>query len=136
MKTIINRFMSLFGYVPAPPKPLRVTCTISLAPGIDRASLDAAIAKLRRAVDKAQAKINTVAALQDFGANDLCAESGRDLLLAEVRKHTTLLEVLAKQGEANRRERYEPPFTGGCVGSGGSQVFAPATGSDASGLPG
>ena len=83
--------------------------------------MDAAIEKLgrmQRAAVEAEAAMNSAAALADFGANDLCAEPGRDLVLAEVRAQGEQIAKVLKMLEAQQR------------------AFARSAYGDASGLPG
>nr|WP_315401782.1 hypothetical protein [uncultured Duganella sp.] len=130
---VLNRFMSALGYMP-------ISGSIgSFALDIDSTSLDAAIAKLGqldRAAVEAEAAMNCAAASAQFATAELVADETQPLILAELRKHTTLLEVLAKRGEANRRERDTSPLTFDPINSGGFETFPPATGASASGLPG
>lgn len=96
MKTYLNRFMSLLGYVP------------------------------RSAVDALRIQCEAVSASVE-------ALKASSPLIAELRKQTTLLEVLAKQGDQRAREvtrnRASDAIRFGIT-------TAPATGANASGMPG
>ena len=134
---VLNRFMSALGYVPRSKIDVG---SLAFDITVNSASVDAAIEKLgrmQRAAVEAEAAMNSSAALTDFGANDLCAESGRDLVLAEVRAQGEQIAKVLTMLEAQQRAfAKNTGFTGGCVGSGGAQLFVPATDSPASGLPG
>ncbi|KQQ40430.1 hypothetical protein ASF61_06665 [Duganella sp. Leaf126] len=122
MKAALNRIAALLGYVPAPAKLAPSVITMELDFEIDSAPLDTAIAKLDQAAEaarRAEAAINDALMAQagEFIESVLVADDSQAPILAELRRATTLLEVLAKQGDR------------------ASQV-EPATGAAASGLPG
>lgn len=101
---VLNRFMSAIGYVPRSASSLAFDITVNSS------SVDAAIEKLGRmqaAAVEAEAAIDSAAALVDFGSHDLCAESGRDLVLTEVRAQrdqlAKVLKILESQGRAIAR---------------------------------
>lgn len=141
MKTYLNRFMSLLGYVPA--GPASAISNLKIALTIDSTPVDAAIAKLERltaASHEAEAALFGVAAdalitspAAQFAAAELAVDETSALLLAELRKQTTLLEVLAKQGD---RAMFGGAILKTCIGTAGPELSAPATGANASGLSG
>lgn len=115
---VLGSLMSRLGYVPRSSATLE-SLTFDIT--IDSASVDAAIAKLEQlqaVADVAEAALSSIAALDQFASAELVADETQPLILAELRKQTTLLEVLAKQGDR----------VAACA--------APATGAAASGLPG
>lgn len=123
MKAALNRIAVLLGYVPAPAKFAASPIPIELKLQIDTAPLDAAIAKLDQVADaarRAEAAINETLLAQEgeFISAELVSDDTQALILAEMRKQNTLLEVLAKQGDH------------------AALRTAPATGAAASGLPG
>lgn len=134
----LDRFMSALGYVPRSSIAASAGA-LQLEISVDSTSVDAAlvkVAQLRDAAEAAEAAANSAGATAQFATAELVADETPGLILAELRKQTTLLEVLAKQGEENRRERDTSPLTFSCIGSGGFDVFTPDTGAGASGLPG
>lgn len=103
----LNRIMSALGYVPRSKIDVG---SLEFSINIDSASMDAAIEKLGRmhaAARAAEEAMNSAAALADFGCHDLCAESGRDLVLTEVRAQrdqlAKVLKILESQGRAIAR---------------------------------
>jgi len=123
MKAALNRIAKLLGYVPAPAKLAPSVITMELNFEIDSAPLDAAIAKIDRLSDAArgaEAAINDALLAQEgeFVSSELMSDETQDLILAELRKQNTLLEVLAKQGDH------------------AAEFITPATGAASSGLPG
>lgn len=155
MKTYLNRIAALLGYVPAPAK--STFGTVAIQVDLDSASLDATIARLEQATaaaDDTELALNRITlaahvaakaldqvqALAPVEAQFAPAElAGQDFAdppaLAEMRKQTTLLEVLAKQGEiAAVERRYLAERRTVCADL--CSVVRPATGAAASGLPG
>jgi hypothetical protein len=123
MKRYINRLMARLGYVPAPAKLGPTTITMELNFQIDSAPLDNAIAKLNQlsaAASRAEAAVTGALLAQEgeFIGAELVADESQALILTALQKQTTLLEVLAKQGDH------------------AALRTAPATGAAASGLPG
>lgn len=123
MKAALNRIAAMLGYVPAPAKLAPSVITMELNFEIDSAPLDAAIAKIDRLSDAArgaEAAINDALLAQEgeFINAELVSDETQALILAELHKQNTLLEVLAKQGD----------YAAACI--------TPATGAAASGLPG
>lgn len=119
----LDCLMSRLGYVPAPVKLAPSIIKMELDFEINSAPVDAAIAKLDQlgaAARTAEAAITDALVAQEgeFITAELVADETPGLILAELRKQTTLLEVLAKQGDR----------VAACA--------APATGAAASGLPG
>jgi hypothetical protein len=100
----VDRFMSLLGYVPRPAK--YADSLLSLKIDIDSTSVDSALAKVEQlaaAAEKAEvavlhAGIIAPPAVQ-FATAEMHIDETQPLILAELRKQTTLLEVLAKQGD-------------------------------------
>ena len=134
MKAALNRIAAMLGYVPAPAKLAPSVITMELNFEIDSAPLDAAIAKLDRLSDAArgaEAAINDALLAQEgeFVSSELVSDETQDLILAELRKQNTLLEVLAKQGDLSVAAR-----RASCADL--CSVVRPATGAAASGLPG
>jgi hypothetical protein len=123
MKRFIDRLMARLGYVPAPAKIAPSTITMELDFQIDSTPLDNAIAKLDQlsaAASRAEAAVTDALLAQEgeFVGAELVADESQALILAALQKHTTLLEVLAKQGDH------------------AALRTTPATGAAASGLPG
>lgn len=115
---IVNRIMSALGYVPLAEAAADIGALLALvadtqALAESRAKLIDAMVADRIAI--AAAKQAPLAA--QFATAELVADETPVLTLAELRKQTTLLEVLAKQGDQ-------------------VMLFSPATGASASGLPG
>jgi len=134
MKAVLNRIAEMLGYVPAPGKSASSTIPLELKFQIDTAPLDAAIAKLDQVADAArgtEAAINEALLAQEgeFITSELVPDETQALILAEMRKQTTLLEVLAKQGDITVAAR-----STACADL--CSVVRPATGAAASGLPG
>ena len=101
MKAALNRIAAMLGYVP-------------------RAGVAADIGTLLALLGATQAP---------SPAAELVADETSPLILAELRKQTTLLEVLAKQGDITVAARSNACADLCCV-------IRPATGAAASGLPG
>ena len=134
MKAALNRIAAMLGYAPAPAKSAASTIPLELKFQIDTAPLDAAIAKLDQVADAArgaEAAINEALLAQEgeFISAELVADDTQALILDELRKLTTLAEVLAKQGDITVAAR-----STSCVDL--CSVVRPATGAAASGLPG
>ncbi len=106
MKAALNSFMSWVGYVP-------------------RAEAAADIGTILALLGAMQAPSPAT----DFATAELVADETSPLILAELRKQTTLLEVLAKQGDITVAAR-----STACADL--CSVVRPATGAAASGLPG
>lgn len=101
MKAALNRIAAMLGYVPAPAKLAASTIPLELKFQIDTAPLDAAIAKLDQVAEAArgaEAAINEALLAQEgeFISAELVADNTQALILDELRKLTTLAEVLAK----------------------------------------
>lgn len=133
MKAALNRIAAMLGYVPSPAKYAPCVIKMDLNFEIDSTPLDAAIAKLDRlsnAARGAEAAINEALLAQEgeFITSEFVSDETQPLILAEMRKQTTLLEVLAKQGDQSAKAQ---PFW-----SDFDIVIRPATGAAASGLPG
>jgi hypothetical protein len=123
MKRYINRLMARLGYLPAPAKLAPSTINMELNFQIDSTPLDNAIAKLDQlssAARRAEAAVTDALLAQEgeFIGAELVADKSQALILTALQKQTTLLEVLAKQGDH------------------AALRTAPATGAAASGLPG
>lgn len=134
MKAALNRIAAMLGYVPAPAKLAPSVITMELKYEIDGAPVDAAIGKLDQLADaarRAEAAINEALLAQEgeFISAELVSDETQDLMLAELRKQNTLLEVLAKQGDITVAAR-----STACADL--CSVVRPATGAAASGLPG
>ena len=134
MKAALNRIAAMLGYAPAPTKSASSTIPLELKFQIDTAPLDAAIAKLDQVADaarRAEAAINEALLAQEgeFISAELVSDDTQALMLAELRKQNTLLEVLAKQGDITVAAR-STACGDLCA------VVRPATGAAASGLPG
>lgn len=134
MKAALKRIAAMLGYVPAPAKLAPSVITIELKYEIDGAPVDAAIGKLDQLADaarRAEAAINEALLAQEgeFICAELVADDTQSLILAELQKQTTLLEVLTKQGD--RAAGARGPVHGDLC-----HVIRPATGAAASGLPG
>ncbi|MYN42701.1 hypothetical protein GTP55_25485 [Duganella sp. FT109W] len=104
MKRFINRLVARLGYVPAPAKLAPSTITMELNFQIDSAPLDNAIAKLDQlsaAASRAEAAVTDalLAHEGEFIGAELVADESQALILTALQKQTTLLEVLAKQGD-------------------------------------
>lgn len=133
MKALLNNLMSWVGYVPRSKIDVG---SLEFNISVNSASMDAAIEKLGHMQAAAVAAEKVIGGLDaallpivkqfaaDFGADDT-----RSLLLAELRKQTTLLEVLAKQGDRAAKPVAISLWTDFDTGH-------PATGASASGLPG
>lgn len=133
MKAALNRIAALLGYVPAPAKTAASVSTIKIDVEIDRTSLGAAHVEIKR-LTKAALRARTIAGsirlpATQFATTELRADESQALMLAEMRKQTTLLEVLAKQGDITVAAR-----STACADL--CAVVRPATGATASGLPG
>lgn len=107
MKAALNRIAALLGYVP-------------------RSEVVADIGALLALLGATQ---GPAAASAQFATTDLVADQTPGLIFAELCKHTTLLEVLAKQGDITVAAR-----STACADL--CSVVRPATGAAASGLPG
>ncbi len=123
MKRYINLLMARLGYLPAPAKLAPSTINMELNFQIDSTPLDKAITKLDQlsaAASRAEAAVSDALLAQEgeFISAELLADESQDRILAELQKQTTLLEVLAKQGDH------------------AALRTSPATGAAASGLPG
>jgi hypothetical protein len=134
MKAALNRIAAMLGYVPAPAKYAATSIPLELKFEIDTAPLDAAIAKIDRLSEGARAAesaINDALLAQEgeFISAELVPDEFQPLILAELCKQTTLLEVLAKQGDITVAAR-----STSCADL--CSVVRPATGAAASGLPG
>lgn len=134
MKTYLNRIAAVLGYAPTPAKSTASTIPLELKFQIDTSPLDAAIAKLDQVADAArgaEAAINEALLAQEgeFITSELVPDETQALILAEMRKQTTLLEVLAKRGDITASARRTA-----CADL--CSVVRPATGASASGLPG
>ena len=133
MKTYLNRIAAMLGYVPTPGKTATRVSTIKIDVEIDRTSLDVAHVEIKR-LTKAALRARTIAGsirvpAAQFATAELRADDTQALMLAEMRKQNTLLEVLAKQGDITVAAR-STACTDLC------SVIRPATGAAASGLPG
>lgn len=131
MKAFLNSFMSWLGYVP---RSATSVSTIKIDLDIDCTSVDAALVKVERlaaAAEKAEVAVLHAGIIDPgplrFVTSDLVADETSPLILAELRKQTTLLEVLAKQGDKSIRDT---------ISTAGTWVCGPATDADASGFPG
>jgi hypothetical protein len=107
----IDCFMSLLGYVPRPAK--YADSLLSLKIDIDSTSVDSALAKVERlsaAAEKAEVAVLHAGIIAppaaQFATAELVTDESQPLILAELRKHTTLLEVLAKQGDIAATEQF------------------------------
>lgn len=134
MKTCLNRIAAMLGYVPAQAKYAPIVIKAEPDFEIDTAPLDAAIAKLDQVAEaarRAEAAINEALLAQEgeFISAELVADDTQALILDELRKLTTLAEVLAKQGDMTVAAR-STAWADLC------SVVRPATGAAASGLPG
>lgn len=134
MKATLNRIAAMLGYVPAPAKLAASTIPLELKFQIDTTPLDAAIAKLDQVAEAArgaEAAINEALLAQEgeFISAELVADNTQALILDELRKLTTLAEVLAKQGDITVAAR-STACGDLCA------VVRPATGAAACGLPG
>ena len=123
MKAALNRIAAMLGYVPAPAKYAPSVIKVELEFEVDSSPVDAAISKLDRLADaarRAEAAIADVLMAQagEFIDSVPLSDETQELILAEMRKQNTLLEVLAKQGDH------------------AAEFITPATGAAASGLPG
>lgn len=133
MKTYLNRIASMLGYVPVPGNTAASVSAINIDVEIDRTSLDAAHVEIKR-LTKAALRARTIAGsirvpTAQFATAELRADDTQALMLAEMRKQTMLLEVLAKQGDITVAAR-----STACADL--CSVVRPATGAAASGLPG
>lgn len=134
MKAALNRIAAMLGYVPAPAKLAPSVITMELDFEIDSSPVDAAISKLDRLADaarRAESAIGDVLMAQagEFIDSVPLLDETQQLILAELRKQNTLLEVLAKQGDLSVAARRTS-----CADL--CSVVRPATGAAASGLPG
>ena len=134
MKATLNRIAAMLGYVPAPAKYAPCVIKMELDFEIDSSPVDTAISKLDRLADaarRAESAIGDVLMAQAGGFIDSVPlpDETQDLILAELRKQNTLLEVLAKQGDITVAAR-----STACADL--CSVVRPATGAAASGLPG
>lgn len=129
---VLDRFMSALGYVP---RSEVIASVSSLQIDVDSSQVDAAIAKLAvldRAAVKAQAAMNSAAALADFGANDLCAEPARDLLTAKFDAQRGHIDKVLKMLEAQHFEIVKNAMRTDEI----LRTLDAAAVADASGLPG
>ena len=134
MKAALNRIAAMLGYVPSPAKYAPCVIKMELYFEIDSSPVDAAISKLDGLTDaarRAESAIGDVLMAQagEFIDSVPLSDETLDLILAELRKQNTLLEVLAKQGDINVAAR-----STACADL--CSVVRPATGAAASGLPG
>ena len=134
MKAALNRIAAMLGYVPAPAKYAPSVIKMELDFEVDSAPLDAAIAKIDQLSDaarRAESAINDALLAQEgeFVSSELVSDETLALILVEMRKQNTLLEVLAKQGDITVAAR-----STACADL--CSVVRPATGAAASGLPG
>jgi hypothetical protein len=134
MRAALNRIAAMLGFVPAPGESASSTIPLEIKFQIDTAPLDAAIAKLDQVADAAryaEAAINEALLAQEgeFINAELVTDNTQALILEAIQKQTTLLEVLAKQGDITVAAR-STAYADLC------SVVRPATGAAASGLPG
>jgi hypothetical protein len=133
MKAALNRIAALLGYVPAPAKYAPCVIKMELDFEIDSSPVDAAITKLDRLSDAARRAESAIADVLMAQAGEFIdslpiSDETQALILAELRKQNTLLEVLAKQGDCAAWHKH-------CAAPHDSAT-EPATGAAASGLPG
>ena len=140
---VLNRFMSALGYVPRAEVAASIA-TLKIEIDGFSALIDASAEACKQYADATHGLDRALSQLQsspvEFATAELVADETPALILAELRKHTTLLEVLAKQGDqglcnkstvtttsldAMLRRHAPPPDAAG-----------PTTGASASGLPG
>lgn len=134
MKAAFNRIAAMLGYVPAPAKYSPCVIKMELDFEIDSSPVDAAITRLDRLSDAARRAKSAIADVLMAQAGEFIdsvpiSDETQALILAEMRKQNTLLEVLAKHGDVAVAAR-----STACADL--CSVIRPATGAAASGLPG